>query len=95
VRPELLVSGRAACTRMCRLMRQVRAAVEFETYIYEAGVVGDRFLAELTGAASAFECWWTAYGSDTLPQGYFALLLDDVMCVGSGNLDVRSLRSLR
>jgi hypothetical protein len=45
------VGGSAAYICMGRLMRQARAVVEFETCIYEAGAVGDRFLAELTGAA--------------------------------------------
>ncbi|MBP6105305.1 MAG: hypothetical protein V9E93_00170 [Steroidobacteraceae bacterium] len=49
--PELLVGGSAAYACMWRLMRLARTTVELETYIDEAGAVGDRFLAELTGAA--------------------------------------------
>ncbi|MCX7055094.1 MAG: phosphatidylserine/phosphatidylglycerophosphate/cardiolipin synthase family protein [Proteobacteria bacterium] len=76
--PELLVGGSAAYTCMWRLLRQARTAVELETYIYEAGAVGDRFLAELTCAARRgvrVRVLVDAYGSDTLPQGYFAPLL--------------------
>jgi cardiolipin synthase A/B len=76
--PELLVGGRAAYACMWRLVRQARSAVELETYIYETGAVGDRFLAELTGAALRgvrVRVLVDAYGSDTLPQGYFAPLL--------------------
>ena len=49
--PELLVGGSAAYACMWRLVRQARTIVELETYIYEAGAVGDRFLAELTSVA--------------------------------------------
>jgi cardiolipin synthase len=76
--PELLVGGSAAYACMWRLVRQARTAVELETYIYEAGAIGDRFLAELTGAARRgvrVRVLVDAYGSDTLPQGYFAPLL--------------------
>jgi len=76
--PELLVGGSAAYACMWRLVRQARTAVELETYIYETGAVGDRFLAELTGAARRgvrVRVLVDAYGSDTLPQGYFAPLL--------------------
>jgi len=72
------VGGSAAYTCMWRLLRQARTAVELETYIYEAGAVGDRFLAELTCAARRgvrVRVLVDAYGSDTLPQGYFAPLL--------------------
>lgn len=48
---ELLVGGSAAYACMWRLVREARTAVELETCIYEAGAVGDRFLAALTGAA--------------------------------------------
>jgi len=76
--PELLAGGSAVYACMWRLLRQARTAVELETYIYEAGAVGDRFLAELTGAARRgvhVRVLLDAYGSDTLPQGYFAPLL--------------------
>lgn len=76
--PELLVGGSAAYACMWRLMRQAQTAVELETYIYEAGAVGDRFLAELVGAARRgvrVRVLVDAYGSDTLPPGYFAPLL--------------------
>jgi cardiolipin synthase len=76
--PELLAGGSAAYACMWRLVRQARTAVELETYIYEAGAVGDRFLAELTSAAHRgvrVRLLVDAYGSDTLPQGYFAPLL--------------------
>ncbi len=76
--PELLVGGSAAYACMWRLVRQARTAVELETYIYEAGAVGDRFLAELTGAARRgvrVRVLVDAYGSDALPQGYFAPLI--------------------
>jgi cardiolipin synthase len=76
--PELLVGGSAAYACMWRLVRLARSAVELETYIYETGAVGDRFLAELTGAARRgvrVRVLVDAYGSDTLPQGYFAPLL--------------------
>jgi len=76
--PELLAGGSAAYACMWRLVQHARTAVELETYIYEAGAVGDRFLAELTGAARRgvrVRVLVDAYGSDTLPQGYFAPLL--------------------
>ncbi|MGB7737691.1 MAG: phosphatidylserine/phosphatidylglycerophosphate/cardiolipin synthase family protein, partial [Steroidobacteraceae bacterium] len=76
--PELLAGGSAAYTCMWRLVRQAQTAVELETYIYEAGAVGDRFLAELTAAARRgvrVRVLVDAYGSDTLPQGYFTSLL--------------------
>jgi len=76
--PELLAGGSAAYACMWRLVQHARTAVELETYIYEAGAVGDRFLTELTGAARRgvrVRVLVDAYGSDTLPQGYFAPLL--------------------
>jgi cardiolipin synthase len=76
--PELLVGGRAAYGCMYRLLRQARKEVDLETYIYEAGTVGDRFLAELTDAARRgvrVRVLVDAYGSDALPDGYFAPLL--------------------
>ncbi len=76
--PELLVGGSAAYACMWRLVRQARTAVELEIYIYEAGAVGDRFLAELTGAARRgvqVRVLVDAYGSDTLRQDYFAPLI--------------------
>lgn len=76
--PELLAGGSAAYACMWRLVRQARTAVELETYIYEAGAVGNRFLAELTDAARRgvrVRVLVDAFGSDTLPQGYFAPLL--------------------
>jgi cardiolipin synthase len=76
--PELLVGGSAAYACMWRLVRQARTAVELETYIYEAGAIGDRFLAELTGAARRgvrVRVLVDAYGSEALPQDYFAPLL--------------------
>ncbi len=76
--PELLVGGSAAYACMWRLVQQARTAVELETYIYEAGSVGDRFLAELTGAARRgvrVRVLVDAYGSDTLRQDYFAPLI--------------------
>ncbi|MCC7198728.1 MAG: phosphatidylserine/phosphatidylglycerophosphate/cardiolipin synthase family protein [Gammaproteobacteria bacterium] len=76
--PELLVGGSAAYACMWRLVRQARIAVDLETYIFEAGAVGDRFLAELTGAARRgvqVRVLVDAYGSDTLRQDYFAPLI--------------------
>jgi cardiolipin synthase A/B len=76
--PELLVGGTAAYACMWRLIRAATATVELETYIYEAGPVGDRFLAELAGAARRgvkVRVLVDAYGSDALPRGYFAPLL--------------------
>ena len=76
--PELLVGGSAAYACMWRLVRQARTAVELETYIYEAGAVGDRFLAELTSAARRgvhVRVLVDAYGSDTLHPDYFATLI--------------------
>jgi len=76
--PELLVGGSAAYACMWRLVRRARTTVELETYIYEAGAVGDRFLAELTNAARRgvyVRVLVDAYGSDTLRQGYFAPLI--------------------
>ena len=76
--PELLVGGSAAYACMWRLVRQARTAVELETYIYEAGAVGDRFLAELTSAARRgvhVRVLVDAYGSDTLRPDYFAPLI--------------------
>ena len=76
--PELLVGGSAAYACMWRLVRQARTAVELETYIYEAGVVGDRFLAELTSAARRgvhVRVLVDAFGSDMLHQDYFAPLI--------------------
>ncbi len=76
--PELLAGGSAAYACMWRLVRQARTAVELETYIYEAGAVGDRFLAELTSAARRgvhVRVLLDAYGSDTLRQDYFAPLI--------------------
>jgi len=75
---ELLAGGSAAYACMWRLVREARTAVELETYIYEAGAVGDRFLAELTGAARRgvhVRVLVAAYGSDTLRQDYFAPLI--------------------
>jgi cardiolipin synthase len=63
---------------MWRLLRQAQAEVDLETYIYEVGVVGDRFLAELTDAARRgvrVRVLVDAYGSDALPKHYFAPLL--------------------
>jgi cardiolipin synthase A/B len=63
---------------MWRLLRQARAEVDLETYIYEAGRVGDRFLAELTDAARRgvrVRVLVDAFGSDGLPANYFAPLL--------------------
>lgn len=76
--PELLVGGSAAYACMWRLVRQARTTVELETYIYEAGAVGDRFLAELTSAARRgvhVRVLVDAYGSDTLRPDYFAPLI--------------------
>lgn len=76
--PELLVGGTAAYACMWRLIRAATATVELESYIYQAGPVGDRFLAELTGAARRgvrVRVLVDAYGSDALPQRYFAPLL--------------------
>ncbi|MDH4166387.1 MAG: phosphatidylserine/phosphatidylglycerophosphate/cardiolipin synthase family protein [Gammaproteobacteria bacterium] len=76
--PELLVGGSAAYACMWRLLRQARTAVELETYIYEAGAVGDRFLDELTNAARRgvhVRVLVDAYGSDTLRRDYFAPLI--------------------
>jgi cardiolipin synthase len=63
---------------MWRLMRLARTTVELETYIDEAGAVGDRFLAELTGAARRgvrVRVLVDAYGSDALRRDYFAPLI--------------------
>jgi len=76
--PELLVGGSAAYASMWRMVRQARTAVELETYIYEAGAVGDRFLAELTSAARRgvrVRVLVDAFGSDTLRKDYFAPLI--------------------
>jgi cardiolipin synthase len=76
--PGLLAGGSADYGCVWRLLRQARAEVELETYIYEAGVVGDRFLTELTVAARRgvrARVLVDEYGSDALPEGYFAPLL--------------------
>ena len=76
--PELLVGGNAAYASMRRLVRQAQSAVELETYIFEAGAVGDRFLADLTGETRRgvhVRVLVDAYGSDTLRQDYFAPLI--------------------
>src|SRR5512147_2026739 len=77
--PELLIGGSAAYDCMWRLVRQARTAVELESYIYESGTVGDRFLAELTSAARRgvrVRVLLDAYGSETLRPDYFAPLVE-------------------
>jgi hypothetical protein len=76
--PELLVGGNAAYASMRRLVRQAQSAVELETYIFEAGAVGDRFLADLTGETRRgvhVRVLVDAYGSDTLRQDCVAPLI--------------------
>jgi len=76
-RCTLLVGGTAAYDRMLELIDAARESVDLETYIYRADAIGDGFRSALTAAAGRgvrVRVLVDAYGSESLPAGYFASL---------------------
>jgi cardiolipin synthase len=62
---------------MWRMIEDARSAIDLETYIYKRGAVGDRFRELLTAAAARgvrVRVLFDAYGSNDLPDEYFAAL---------------------